>query len=973
MKTMIRGAWLLLFVGTVVAAAARGGAAQEEPGVAALQREFKALEQARGVTADIAKLAAGKCTKCHLGIENAAYRVQEAGRRKTTPQYVFVDPAVEKRIRDRHPQAADFLGAAKMYMAHPRLDLYASEGSRHPMSRFDCLDCHGADDRRAELQTARELGDWTSNHIMYHKPFGTAIDENSLPMVLTKLAQSSCKSCHGSEAEVLDGAEKYAAGHKVLEATACYACHELAEMAVHERHLPKKADGTSDDSKRARRPGPPLTHIADKMDKSFAYSFVLDPESYRPTTRMPRFFGRPSDARRLGRRMVPEHTPVVAASIVEYLYSISVSRKYDPSPIVPPADMDERDARVARGEEIVNQVGCISCHRADELYSDDFILGTYNKHLLEYGPHFVGLGDKFNSPRGRTWLYQWLKAPAHYFPDSKMPDLRLSEDELRDVIEFLCSLQINPMERQKFNERRREVQVGDVPIFVTRAGPFTFTESGVDMDAQSAQLLDEMAARFLKDTMKPEAIATLAPKEKILKLGERLVEHFGCYSCHNLHDAERKGTEDWQAKDPPGKKWSWKIMPGRGDFERMPFSNTPPEESDALLTYLMADTFTAPKGKAKPPSAQQSAVHAGQRVLTSHNCASCHQLKAERLLVAHEGKAQWCDAVVLQSDKTALRVQWLADPVTMQLNDAQKAFDKGVPVSAILDRKGPEGGTIVSEWDPKSMQMKDAQNGLKRYKQVRLNLTYPHEGHLLARMPPSLRLEGSRVKPDWLRNFLRKPEEIRPIMRPSRLLLGDYKKLDERILEMLGDTDMKAAAKAGELEDELNQLDPALSRTSDLRRVLDAYKAKGDESKIDKLLADARDLLQTMEINVRMGYFSLKEWEIEALVGYFSANGNPEPDAAVPDPALRAAELKPAWDTLMTTCTSCHVPGRGGWAPDLARAEQRLRPGWVAAYLKSPDLFEFRSLMPRYDKEDAGRICDILGSWSKAEPLLNKK
>src|SRR5207237_5334937 len=40
-----------------------------------------------------------------------------------------------------------------------------------------------------------------------------------------------------------------------------------------------------------RRPGPSLRYIAKKADPVFLYDWIANPQHFRPTTRMPRYFG----------------------------------------------------------------------------------------------------------------------------------------------------------------------------------------------------------------------------------------------------------------------------------------------------------------------------------------------------------------------------------------------------------------------------------------------------------------------------------------------------------------------------------------------------------------------------------------------------------------------------------------------------------------------------------------------------------
>ena len=53
----------------------------------------------------------------------------------------------------------------------------------------------------------------------------------------------------------------------------------------------------------------------------------------------------------------------------------------------------------------------------------------------EQGPNLIGLGSKVN----RQWLLGWLKNPYSYHPDTKMPNLRLSDQEAADIAAYLLA------------------------------------------------------------------------------------------------------------------------------------------------------------------------------------------------------------------------------------------------------------------------------------------------------------------------------------------------------------------------------------------------------------------------------------------------------------------------------------------------------------------------------------------------------
>jgi len=745
-----------------------------------------------------APAGAASCVACHLGIADPAWRVDEEKRRKGA--YVFADADLQKRMSEKWKAPTMFAKHARAFMAHPRLDLMA----RH--AKVACLDCHGADDRKKELATEKERERWTAGYVRYHEEL------KSQAIVLTKYAQASCRGCHGREVEVLDGAETYALGARLMEGTACYACHEMPGFSVRERE--------------ARRPGPPLTHIQDKMDRTFAYHFLLDPESFRPATRMPRFFRRRGDKVGIGPQFSPDENVVIAASIVEYLWSIGTSR--GPAAAPPRAkDDEERDKRVARGRDIVEQVGCTGCHRTDELYPAALATGRYSRHLQEFGPNLVGLGDKFDSEAGRAWLAAWLHDPSAYFKDTRMPSLRLADDERRDVIEYLCSLTVNLQQRRQVNHERDRSKQAMVPLWSPQPAPVRL-EDEVVLEGAAGPTLAALVARF--------KLAGAGPRDQVLALGKHMVGFFGCYSCHEI------AGEDWATRAPPGDPWKVSILPGKGVFERMPFSSVSPDEWDALATYLLADLYPSRAGR--PATDREKAIFKGRRVLWTYNCDGCHELESARVLT----KDGWRDA------------HGLADPMTLAA---------AAPAGDVLDRRAAVGGGIAAD--------------LKRHKKEVLEIAYEHDGHLAARMPPSLRAEGTRARADWLRTYLKSPHEIRPLLRTRR---------------------MKSAG--GDVE----------------------------------------------EFNVRMPTFALKDGDIDAIVAYFVATGAPGPDAPAPSGAADNAAV----ETIRASCGKCHPPDPDAWAPDLAKVEARLRPAYLAAYLKDPLAWDGHSMMPAYNPKDAREL-----------------
>ncbi len=878
----MRGGFTAAVLGICACAVVRG---QDETALARIRNEFASIEKARGVARPA--FAAGTCTKCHLGIDNPAYRVKIEPQKSGEPIYTFADPAIQKRLEELVVPAR-LRRMTKALMAHPNLHVVGGANSPHPAASFDCMDCHRGDLRAGEDLTDDQRAAWTRTYVKFHEDVPGEIEPLSLVMISTRLAQASCQSCHGTQARVLDGAEKYATGARLVTAESCYACHRMDDHAVLESHRARVPDALH----HGRRPGPPLTHLADKFDKAWAFNFIKDPESFRPATRMPRFFGRGDDKpAMLKARVSLAEKDVAAAAITEYLFSLGKTRVLAQAPLIStaltqPFLEEVPSAMTARGELVVRQVGCVACHRLDESYGDALVAGRYNRHLQEFGPSLAGSADKFDSPRGRAWLTAWLKNPKHLYAETRMPGMALSDDEIGCVVEYLTSMRSDVAGR---GAAFVAMKGKGAPPWMPVAPPLSITEGVAVLPAAQEERVNSLFNLYLKAGA--DAAIALPPAQKILRLGERLVEEFGCYSCHEVDDPAR--AQAWMATEPTGKPWTWRIFPDRGEFKRMPFPAASPEEGEALVTYLMGDATTewarAKRPIPKPVAGTRERAR-GVRVLEERNCLACHEVSAQKLLLEAGAKPSWCEGVVKASDADGrMYVHWLADPRSMKLNDAQLR-SSSVPSREVLAMKPRAGARSIEEF-----------GGLKWQKTDQVGLRYDERHQLEARMPPSLRAEGSRAKSDWLRAYLKDPYTIRPLLRTREVTVG------ERTVE---------------------------------------------------------------EFNLRMPRFGLGDVELDALAGYFRATGSPEEDAPMPDAQSRRAELLPAHQEIVATCTKCHEPGKDGWAPDLRRIGQRLRPAWIASYLRDPLLHESCSLMPAYNLKDEAaqrRLVDALRIYGELE------
>ncbi|MBI4244059.1 MAG: c-type cytochrome [Planctomycetes bacterium] len=504
-----------------------------------------------------------RCQTCHFTIDNPQYEtfIDGEGKRKfsnTQLQLAFEQAYTSQTERDRY---------IKVLSAHPKLDLYVKADSKHPMDKLGCTICHDGDGKETDFSFAvhipldeKKKKEWKSRFNYHYRELW------DLPMLPAGFYEASCRRCHNQEMQ-LDGAEKYNLGMQVYEKAGCYACHKTDSYPTLPKHL-ETPHGKLDEIKLARRPGPTLTGIKSKVDKNWAYNWLLSPRSFRPVTRMPHFFLQPnsrdftSDDGEVFESPLPDQ--LRAAALVEYLYSLSDKVQDAPLETIKSGDS-------TRGEKVVNTVGCYACHRFDENYEKDyFVNGT--PLLDEFGPNLAGAAAKFGADQSKKWLFNWLKNPKHYYEEAVMPNLRLTDQEISDIIAYLTSDKV-----KVDNENRKVRQLAG--WYPEEAALEVKEDKSVAFKKQSYEkLLNELlltefrrGMTFYDARMKINAFSSY---DKVMTLGKELVKSYGCYSCHEMKDQSLPESKQWTNLDGIGAELTGAKPFASKHLDRIDFGKT---------------------------------------------------------------------------------------------------------------------------------------------------------------------------------------------------------------------------------------------------------------------------------------------------------------------------------------------------------------------------------------------------------------
>ncbi len=584
-----------------------------------------------------------RCETCHMGIAKVSVS-PETG--EVLPLYTA----------ENTPE--------RVYRTHPRPELFVSSSSPHPIEKVGCTICHDGLGLGLSFNSAYHMpSDEKQEHEWkekYHWHKGESWEFPQLPL---RHIEASCAKCHRDVKDTeslyafrkdIPGAPQWNEGKRIVERSGCYACHKIDGYSV--AGLDKEVLEDPDARVRAqrlassmRKPGPSLGRIAAKLpSREVAFKWIWNPKSLRPTSPMPRIFGLANNS---GIDPVTGHdydvrTRTEVWGIVEYLWANSQEWA---------VKVPGTAASAARGKEVVGSVGCLACHGLADFPSPEG--GRANDH----GPDLSTVGSRVT----KAWLYGWLRDPAHYWANTAMPSLRLTEQEALDVAEYLFSLK------------------------APADSPWTGFTPAAASDAAVLDLAREaLGVGALPGKDFSAAAEALSPEERLHRVGRRAIERYGCFGCHDIPGFEQKdrigtqlgGDEGWGSKDVDrldygvlenaevaeryAAQWGAERIPHRRpDWARMKLRNPrvfdagitkkPGErllmpqfdftesEVDAATTFLLSlQIGEVPLERRPRPDVEDREADRMRWVARKFNCTGCHTLDRHEV-VLEDGTREW--------------------------------------------------------------------------------------------------------------------------------------------------------------------------------------------------------------------------------------------------------------------------------------------------------------------------------------------
>ncbi len=642
-------------------------------------------------------LTVDRCTTCHLGIDRQGFEQ-----------------------------------AKQPFRAHPHREVLFGN---HPLTRFGCTSCHQGQGPALEVEAAHgEAHHWER------------------PLLRGDFVQAGCRKCHSEEKE-LPLAPIYSQGRQMVEELGCFGCHNLPGF------------------EKLQKVGPDLTRIANKVDPSWLFRWIKDPKGYLPKTRMPNFGLSDEDA----------------SSIAAYLLSAS-------QPLPELRGAFKAGASVERGREIVSRVGCLGCHRISGMEApaqptaplpavpsspsagvSQPTEGEPDKQERAGAEKEEKPGPAVRPEKGRLmappplpenqdfapdlsriagkvkadWLFSWLKNPKHFRPTTRMPSLRLSDEEARVVTAFLMTLgtkrPIGGLEEQI--KKADRIAAGE--HLIRKRGCFGCHDiKGFETSEKIAPDLSNFAQKRLLELFFGEAVQV------------------------------KQTWEDytfWKLKNP-------KIYATERVEQLMPNFGFTDDQAKTLRVFLKSlNTQRVQPQLQRSLSDEELALQNGRTLVKRYNCNGCHVIEGQGGAIA-----------AFYADKTRipppLEVGTMHEGEKVQATWLYQFLGRPTPVRPWLDVRMPTFGLSIEE-----------ATALASYFAVMGKQRFPYE-YVLADEPaaelvragrllmskdyfdcftchqqgekkpegppdswaPDLSLAKRRLRPPWIAKWLKDPQKVQP-------------------------------------------------------------------------------------------------------------------------------------------------------------------------------------------------------------------
>jgi mono/diheme cytochrome c family protein len=371
-----------------------------------------------------------------------------------------------------------------------------------------------------------------------------------------------------------------------------------------------------------------------------------------------------------------------------------------------------------KGRELIEEFNCAACHD---------IPGIKKGYTLSLN----GIGSKVVN---RNWILRWLKNPKHYQENALMPDFILSEKEIISLTDFLMSFK----------------SYGD----------------GINLEPF------------------PEVYQKNKESEEFIELGQTRFREARCISCHSVEGKGGKLAIDLSKVASKAKpEWIYNYIKNPKKFQptiEMPQFGLSDNDVAAMTAYIKSEFVdwdnSDEETKAHTPLA--NFYDEGLRIFNTYNCGGCHTLSSKGI-TDNRGpdlstigskkfyQIDWGKTEIQHTIFNYLETK-VADPRVFGENNRMPQFSlKEDQVTAITTyllslKQTKLPASFIRKAGVQRVASIQGETGkiFQKYSCFKCHSL----NNIGGRIAPDLKIVGSQLNSQWMKEYFKIPFSIRPIV-----------------------------------------------------------------------------------------------------------------------------------------------------------------------------------------------------------------
>ena len=403
-------------------------------------------------------------------------------------------------------------------------------------------------------------------------------------------------------------------------------------------------------------------------------------------------------------------------------YLLSLKRPPTDSPLT----RDElKKGKATDGAELINALGCLGCHK---------INGRGN----DFGPDFSNIGSKVKN----SWLYEFLKSPRAYDSKTIMPDFRILERDIPGVAAYLMSL------------KKTGPPIPPSPSLHGRGGILEGKKLVKDLGCAACHKIEGLAFRYNAPDL--DGIGDKRTDELVFNKVNHLEKTLINWLKIKVTDPNRFATD--------------KIV------TRMPDYGLDEQEAEALVTFLLSmKEGQVPLKYKKRLIDHKTAEMRGRNVVEKNNCLGCHTINnkgggigPDLTREASKSRPEWLYNFLKSPRKIRPEPMLKARMPDLHLSEAE--------TNTIIEYLAFISGESYP-YDPepkKEIYSEDIWSGEKLYQEIFACSACHIVNGRGGEIGPEHTDLASRLKRQWVEQWLRNPEAIKPDVRMPRFRFKEW-------------------------------------------------------------------------------------------------------------------------------------------------------------------------------------------------------